>query len=165
VAKGGIVAAVKTPEERGHPASQWAVDARAALGLSDGQVVELLGKYDESTLRKAEGHSDHLSRPMWAMLVELYQRLALERGIVLRPAPSFHGRLTPPPDGDLAAAVREQTRVMAELVAELQAARQAPQPDLAEVVARSVEAALLAAGVREASSSLSRSVAPQRDPV
>lgn len=154
---------MKTPDERGHPAAQWLVDARAALGLSDSEVVHRLGKYDETTLRKAEAHSRYLSRPLWEALVPLYQALAADHDVTLRPPPDFHGRHTPPPDGDLAAAVREQTRVMEELVSELRAARQVPQPDLAEVIARSVQAALLAAGVPAASSGPSRSVAPRRD--
>lgn len=48
---------------------------------------------------------------------------------------------------DLAAAVREQTAAMRDLVDEMKATRDA-QPDIAEVIARAVSAALQAAGVR-----------------
>jgi len=150
VGKRGIVAGVKTPEERGHPAAAWIVAARETLGLSDRQVVDRLGKYDESTLRKAEGHSDHLSRPMWLALVPLYQVEAATQGKTLPTPPSFRERPrsgeAPSAEGALAAAVREQTQVMADLVAELKATRLA-QPDLSEVVSRAVTAALQAAGV------------------
>lgn len=48
---------------------------------------------------------------------------------------------------DLAAAIREQAQAINALVDEVRAARQAAQPDLAQVIARAVEATLRAAGV------------------
>lgn len=87
VGKRGIVPPVKTPEQRG-PRSTWAYESRDALGLSDLQVVHLLGKYDAATLRKAESDPRAMSRPLWRALTDLYGRLSAERNIALRPIPA-----------------------------------------------------------------------------
>lgn len=91
---------MKSPDERGHPASAWIVEARELLGLSDREVVSRLGRYDPATLRQAEAHSSRLSKPMWRALVPLYQAEAIAQGVTLRPPPRFH---EPTPRGDDAA--------------------------------------------------------------
>lgn len=82
------MATVKTPEERG-PLGAWAYDSRDRLDISPEQVVELLGKYDTSTIRKAEGNSEAMSRPLWRALTQLYARLASERSVTLDAMPTF----------------------------------------------------------------------------
>lgn len=84
----GIVPPVKSPEERGHPAAAWIVEARTRLDLSDVAVAADLG-YKDSTIRQAEAHSDNLSRPLWRKLRDYYQQKAVEQGITLPPAPAF----------------------------------------------------------------------------
>lgn len=118
MAKRGIVARVKTAEERGHPASAWAFEARTRLGLSDRQVVEMLGRYDPATIRQAEANSDRLSRPLWRALVPLYQGLARERGVALPPPPVYRepeGRAVREPGAeygtDLAALIASNERL------------------------------------------------------
>lgn len=107
---------MKSPDERGHPAAAWIVEARERLGLSDRQVIALLGKWSDSTLRKAEADSRNLSRPMWRALVDLYAGLARERGIALPAVPKFREAAAPDAAAadqfDVAAAIREQTEVM-----------------------------------------------------
>jgi hypothetical protein len=116
VGKRGNVATVKTPEERG-PLGAWAYDSRDRLDISPEQVVELLGKYDTSTIRKAEGNSEAMSRPLWRALTQLYARLASERSVTLDAMPTF---------GEAEQATGDQAALAAAinaLVAELQAAR------------------------------------------
>ena len=106
----------KAPEERGHPAAAWIVLARVRLGLSDRQVVDMLGRYSVATLRKAEAHSRSLSRPLWEALVPLYQRLADEQGVKLPTPPDFHTRAESASDmATLIELVREQTSALREL--------------------------------------------------
>jgi hypothetical protein len=137
VGKRGIVATVKTDEERGHPAAAWAYNTRTKLELSDREVVDRLGKYDTASLRKAESNSENLSRPMWRALVPLYQQIAAERGIVLPVPPAFHESAPKGTGSDpaLAEAIREQTRVMSELVFELRRQAEGQQAFLRELVA------------------------------
>lgn len=71
-----------TPEERG-PQAAWAYASRDLLGISPEQVVELLGRYNPATIRKAETNDRHMSRPIWRALTALYPRLAHERGIAI----------------------------------------------------------------------------------
>lgn len=117
--KRGIVATVKTDEERGHPAAAWAYHARDKLRLSDREVVERLGKYDEATIRKAESHSRNLSRPLWRALVPMYQQVAADRGVVLPVPPAFHeersGRSDTPDLAALIAALTAQATANASL--------------------------------------------------
>jgi hypothetical protein len=71
---------VKTPEERG-PTAWWAYRTRDVLDLSVEQVVSRLPtKTDESTLRKAEGDSRHMSRRLLRELGDLYRREFRVRG-------------------------------------------------------------------------------------
>lgn len=178
VPKRAIVPAMKTDSERGEWGA-WAYRTRTRLGLSLEQVAADVG-YSDGAMRKTEAGSPGYrppSRPIMRALPDYYRSRAAERGVVIDPAPvqeppvitGVLGATTAPATaaftGDVAEAIRDQTRVMAELVDELRSAREQAQPDLAEVVARSVEAALRAAGVPAASSEPSRSVAPQQDPV
>lgn len=141
VGKRGIVASVKTPDERG-PLSDWLVKARNASDLSQEQVAHALG-YKDSTYRHAERLSANVSGPIWRRVVPYLQAEAAARGKALPPPPSFGDAKTA--DGDLAAAVREQTTVMRDLLDQMKATAQV---DIEAVIERAVRAALLAAGVR-----------------
>lgn len=118
VGKRGNVPGVLTPEERG-PLSAWLYEARLLIDLSPEQVVQRLGKYDAGTIRKADSHSENVSRPLWRALSTLYLEVAREKRKVLPPAPLMAGASTAP-QSEVPAALYDR---IDSLVAELQADR------------------------------------------
>lgn len=81
----GNVGKVKRDDERG-PRAAWAYHARDALNLSPEEVVRLLGDFSPSTIRVTE--AGRMSNPLWERLVELYGRLAAEKGKTLPALPA-----------------------------------------------------------------------------
>lgn len=114
---------MKSPDERGHPASVWIVEAREKLGLSDRQVVDMLGRYDPATLRQAEAHSSRLSKPMWRALVPLYQTEAIARGVALPPPPRYkeQGEAVPETAANLAALIASNEAVVRAVASQTEA--------------------------------------------
>lgn len=108
------LSAVKTPSERG-PVGAWAYEARTDLALSVEQVAERIAERGQAvrpaTIRGIESGTKKPSA-----------RLLRLMGQVLESSPP--GRTEePPPDADVARAIRDQTAVMQALVDELREAR------------------------------------------
>lgn len=135
--KRAIVLGVKTAEERG-PLSAWVFESREKLEtISAEQVADTIGIH-VSQIRKLEagGPTYVASRRLQREVPALLLRLAKDRGIVLDPPPVP----VEPPDQatDLVAAIRDQTRVMADLVVELRRQAEGQQAFLRELVATAV---------------------------
>jgi hypothetical protein len=83
------VPVVKTPDERG-PLGAWAYETRVRLELSVEAVAAAIPQpVNPATIRKAEGESRNMSRPLWRQLTAHYARIAREQGVTISQPPTY----------------------------------------------------------------------------
>jgi hypothetical protein len=110
------VRGVKTPEERGELGA-WAYETRVRLDLSVEAVAAGLPRpLNPATIRKAEGDSRNMSRPLWRALTTFYKEAARRKGVQIAQPPTFAGLPTATDQSDLARAIQSQADAINALV-------------------------------------------------